>query len=168
MLVKKIRIVQGIGFVLFLIYLALIISELIIGYLKDLQLVVFSGVLAIVSLTMIYKGVLLKSASTLWFAMCLILLAICLIVFELIDIGNENYYLLSLIPIIASLINIAIFHNLFYIKIIILNLSVTIPLIITQFTNFTILINLLFFGISLIIGIIICRNISLEREKING
>lgn len=165
---KKIRIVQIIGFILFVIYVLLIISEFIWGYLADLNLIVFSGVLAIVSITMITKGVLLKSASTLWFAISLILFAICIISSEIFKIPREYGYLLALIPIIASLVNIAIFHNLFYIKIIIVNISVFIPLLIVRYVSLQWWWSVIIFAISIILGIIICRNISLEKENING
>ena len=165
---KKIRIVSVIGCALFILYILLIISELIWGYLEDTQLLLFSSVLAVISIIMLYKGVLIKSASTLWFAICLILFAISLVVFELVEISVEYYYLLSLLPIIASIVNIAIFHNLFYIKVIIINLSIFIPLLVTQFVLLDWWWVVLIYAISIVLGIILCRNLSLEKEKIHG
>lgn len=164
---KKIHIVRLIGIVLFVVYLALIILELCIGALGDYAIYILSGVMAIVSLNMINKGVLLKSSSTLWFAITLILWAIVIMVLELCGLEERGYYyVFVLIPIISSLINVAIFRNLIYIKVIIINISIIIPVFIYRFADFNIWWVLAMGLLSIIVGIIICRMINLDKEKI--
>lgn len=164
---KKVKIVQIIGIILFVIYVALIISELSFGYLGEVQNIAFSVILAIISLTLIYKGVLLKSGSTLWFAISLILYAILLIIFELLKIYvNDFYYLFVLIPIIASLINIAVFNNLIYIKVIILNISLAIPVFLVSFVEIEWWQTLIVVAMCLFAGIVICRLINFDKERV--
>lgn len=164
---KKIKVVQIIGYVLFIIYLGLIIGEWIWGYWKDFENIAFSILLAIVSLSLIYKGVLIKSSSTLWFAVSLIIYAITIIIFEYLKIDPQNYYyIFVLIPIIASLINLAVFQNLIYIKVIILNISIAIPVFLSRFLSLSIWWILFIRLISVFIGIIICRSINLDKERV--
>lgn len=164
---KKVKIVQIIGIILFVIYVALIISELSFGYLGELQNLVFSVILAMVSLTLIYKGVLLKSGSTLWFAITLILYAILMIIFELLKVNvNDFYYVFVLIPIIASLINIVVFNNLMYIKVIILNISLAIPVFLISFVEIDWWLTLILVAMCLFAGIVICRLINFDKEKV--
>lgn len=164
---KKIRIVQIIGILLFFIYVALFIIDLIWGFLHNFDILVFSGLLAIISMTLIAKGVLLKSSSTLWFSINLISIAIILIVFNIakLDIEN-NYYILAFIPILASIINLVIFRYIIYFKLIIINISIIIPILILQFLYYSWWINIIFATISIALGIIICRSINLGKEKV--
>lgn len=164
---KKIKIVQFIGIVLFVAYLCLLILDIIWGMLHDYNVLIFSLILAMISVSLIVKGVLLKSSSTLWFAINLISCAIILIVFNLskIEIAN-NYYVLSLIPLLASVINLIIFKYIIYFKLIIINISVIIPVYIMHFMNYEWWINLIIFLISITLGIWICRSINLGKEKV--
>lgn len=164
---KKIKIVQIIGFVLVLVYFLLIISELIVGYLKDFRELTFSILLVIVSINLLFKGVFLKSQSTLWFANVLILYAILMIVFNLLNIEYNNYiYIYILLPIISSIINIVIFHNLIYIKVIILNISLVVPFILYKFIKLDFYLYFIIGTISVLLGIIMCRFFKMKREKV--
>lgn len=166
---KKIKIIQIIGVLLVLIYLVLLISDLVWGYLGDINTLVFSVILVCIGLNLIYKGVLLKSTSTLWFAMCLIIFAICIIILKLNNQDVQEFaYLFGIIPLIASFINLAIFGTKIYIKVIILNVSILVPVFTSQFLNLQWFINVGIGLISLILGIVICRNINLDKEKIDG
>ena len=166
---KKIKIIQIIGISLVFIYLALLISDVVWGYLGDINTLVFSVILVCIGLNLIRKGVLLKSTSTLWFAMCLIIFAICIIILKLNNQDTQDFaYLFGVIQLIASFINLAIFGAKIYIKVIILNVSILVPIFTSQFLNFQWLINVGIGVISLVLGILICRNINLDKEKIDG
>ena len=164
---KKIRIVQIVGILLFLVYVSFIILNYFkVSIISGKETFIFSILLAVLSITLIYKGVLLKSSSTLWFALNLISYAIILLLFDIFDIKlNENYYILSLIPIIASIINLAVFGYLIYIKVIILNISIIIPVMLWQFIDINIWWLLAIALFSVLLGIIICRSIYFKREK---
>ena len=84
---KKIRIVQIVGILLFLVYVSfIIINSFKISIIRGKETFIFSILLAVLSITLIYKGVLLKSSSTLWFALNLISYAIILLLFDIFDI----------------------------------------------------------------------------------
>lgn len=164
---KRIAWVRGIGFVLLIIYIALIITDLWLGVLGDNSVLVFSILMALISINLIHKGILLKSQSTLWFAISLMLFAIAIIVCRLCGVEPiEYYFVFALIPIISSIINVAIFSNMFYIKIIILNISIIIPILILYFSSLSWIYIALIGAISVGVGILICRNLSFDKEKI--
>jgi len=165
--VKRIRIVQIIGVTLFIIYFGLFLLDLIWGLLNDTNAIIFSIILALISISLIYKGVLLKSSSTLWFAINLILCAIFLIVISLLDLSIDDFYFVfSLIPIVASVCNLFIFRYNIYIKVIILNISIIIPIILLQFFNLIWWVVLIVAIVSISLGILICRSINFGREKV--
>lgn len=164
---KKIKIAQIVGIILFIIYIGLFIIDLIWGILGKLDILIFSILLAVVSIWMIYKGVLLKSGSTLWFALSLILFAILIMTLNLLGMDiNDNYYIFSLIPLISSVFILLIFRYIIYIKLIILLISTIIPIFTSKFFVSTWWINAIIGSISIITGIIICRNLNLGEEKV--
>lgn len=164
---KRIRIIQIIGIALFIIYIGLFILDLVYGLLNDWNTFVFSIILALISISLLYKGTLLKSSSTLWFSINLIFSAIFLITINLIDINiNDCYYVFSLIPLIASLINLFIYRYIIYIKVIILNISAIIPVVLMQFFVLEWWIVLITAVVSILLGILLCRSINLGREKV--
>lgn len=166
---KKIEIVKWIGVVLFLFYITLIAIDLTLGVLGDYQVLIFSIILALISINLIAKGVIIKSSSTLWFSITLILFALIIIVFEMNFIESiDYYYIFSFIPIISSVINLAIFQNLIYIKVVILNISIIIPVCIQYFLQLETIQILLIYIVSVLIGIIVCRCINLNKENENG
>lgn len=164
---SKIRIVQIIGYCLFAIYIALIISEIVWGYLGDYRSIIFSIFLAIVSLSMIVKGVFLKSQSTLWFANTLLIYAIVMLIFDILNLDYILYnYIFILIPIISSLINIVSFHNLIYIKVIILNFTIVIPIVLSKFLHLDSYLYWIIGIVSVVIGVFVCRMVKMDKEKI--
>lgn len=164
---KRIRIVQLIEILLVLMYVALILSDLVYGLLGESRDTILSIVLAIISISLIHKGVLLKSQSTLWFSMSLVLFAITIISCQLLGVEPVGYYFIfALIPIISSIMNIAIFNNLFYIKVIILNISIAVPIVIMYFTRIELWYIVGIGVLSIVIGMIICRLLSFKKEKI--
>ena len=74
----------------------------------------------------------------------------------------------GVIPLISSFVNLAIFGAKIYIKVIILNLSILVPIFTSQFLNFQWFINVGIGIVSLILGILICRSINLDKEKTDG
>ena len=112
---KKIRIVQFLGIVLFVAYLIVFVIDLVRGVLGDYKELIFSLFMAIIGINLIVKGVIIKSNSTLWFANVLIMMALTIAELRclMIDVV-ENYYLFTIIPIIASVINLVVFKNLIY------------------------------------------------------
>ena len=116
---------------------------------------------------MIYKGKLLKSTSTLWFANTLILYAIIIILAEIFSWNIlDNYYIFLIIPLFASIINLVVFHSKIYWKVIILNISALIPALLMFFYDFNVWINAVFWTISVVIGILVCRSINLGKESV--
>lgn len=163
---KKIIIVKWLGIVLFVVYSVLLIIDFVFDFLGDWKIITFSIILAIISINMIAKGVIIKSSSTLWFAVSLILFAITIAIFDIKNIDPKQYYFIfSIIPIISSIINLAIFENLIYIKVIILNISIAIPVFVWYFWDFKFIINLIISVLSVIIGIVISRFINLNKEN---
>ena len=163
---SKLKKVQIIGFTLFTMYIGAIILDVALDIFGDYRLIIFSVLLAIISLNLIYKGVLIKSASTMWFANTLMMFAITIIVFEIIgrDV-MQYYYVFSFVPIISSLINLAVFNNLIYIKVIIINISIIVPICVTYFVSLFIWWQIVLWTMSIIIGIIICRMMNVNKEK---
>ena len=91
--------------------------------------------MALIGINLLIKGVIIKSNSTLWFANVLIALSLTIVILEYLSLDiNENYYLLTFVPILASVINLIVFKNLIYVKVIIINVTVIIPTIL-QFIN---------------------------------
>ena len=157
---------QLIGIGLFVLYVFMILTDIIFEYLGDYANMALSVLLAVISLNMIYKGVLLRSSSTLWFALDLILFAITIMIFELMKTNPiEYYFVFALIPIISSIINVAIFKNLIYIKVIIINISIIIPIFIMYFTNLSIWWLLTIGVIGIVLSVLLCRMIKMDKEK---
>lgn len=166
---KRINIIKWIGLILFLFYIVLLVVDLSLDVLGDWRILVFSLVLALISTNLIAKGVIIKSSSTLWFSITLVLFAITIAIFELKSIkAFDYYYIFSLIPIISSIINLAIFQNLIYIKVIILNISIIIPVCIQYFFHLRTWIIITTLVGCIVGGIIVCRCINLNKENENG
>ena len=109
----------------------------------------------------------LKSTSTLWFGLSLILYALAIVTFELIAFDAEKYYyLFVLIPIFSSLIVLAVFSNLIYIKVIIFNLSIAIPIIIYNIFWLTWWWASIIGVVCVGFAIVLCRMISFKKEKV--
>lgn len=164
---KKIKVVQIIGFILCFVYVGLFVSDLIWGYIGDFREMLFSVLLVIVSISMLTKGVFLKSQSTLWFGITLVLSAILMLIFSIFNVDYILYnYIYILLPIIASMINIAVFHNLIYIKVIILNITIAIPFVISKIVILDVFWYFLIGVISVFLGIVVCRFIKMKKEKV--
>ena len=89
---KKIKIVQFIGILLFIIYVTLLLIDLTLNVLGDVKIIVFSCIMALISINLIAKGVILKSSSTLWFSITLILCAILIAVLEILQKNVSDFY----------------------------------------------------------------------------
>ena len=84
--------------ILFVFYVVLIVCDFTIDFLGIKSDVLFSIVLAVVSLNLLYKGVLLRSSSTLWFSLNLIIYAILIVIFK--DLLHS--YFISLRNVVTS------------------------------------------------------------------
>lgn len=163
---KKIRVVQTIGLVLFVVYIFFVVYDATTGIVEELQIILFSLIMALISLNLIAKGVIIKSSSTLWFAITLILFSIAMIIMDILQLKQlDNYYIFSLIPIISSVINLAIFKNLIYIKVIILNISVFLPILINHVYDLRTWLVIFIGIISVIFGVFVCRYINITKEN---
>ncbi len=164
---KKIRIVQFLGIMLFVAYIIVFVIDLIRGVLGDYKELIFSLFMALIGINLVVKGVLVKSNSTLWFANVLIAISLTIVLLKYLGLDILNYYyIFSIIPIIASIINLIVFKNLIYIKVIIINITITIPTIIQFLYNFNIYWTTGMFVISILIGVLICRLINLDKENV--
>ena len=143
----------------------MLVIDIIFDVLGDWKIIIFSLLLALISINLIAKGAILKSSSTMWFALTLILFAIVIAGFELNSLNPANYYyVFSIIPIISSLINLAIFKNLIYIKVIVLNISIIIPTIVSYFVDLELYFVFAIAIFCVIMGIVLCRSRNLNKE----
>lgn len=164
---KKIRLVQAVGIVLFIGYLILLLIDAINGFLGNNTQLVLSVIMAVIGINLIFKGTIIKSSSTMWFANVLISLSVTIIVANLLRVEmRQVYYLMAIIPLFASIVNLIVFNNLTYIKVIIINISIIAPIIIEYFYGFDIYWSIGLFVISILIGVMVCRLINLDKEKV--
>lgn len=164
---KKIRIVQILGFILCLLYVIILILNMFFGMFPNINNLIFSILLAIVAFELLFKGVIIKSTSTMWFALSLILYALVIIVFERLSLNyEERAYIFAFLPIISSLIILFIFNNYIYIKLIILNISIAIPIALFILLDFKLWIFAIVLTISILFGILLSRLIKLDKEKV--
>ncbi len=132
----------------------------------DKSVIAFSVVLTLVSLGLCYKGAVLKSYSTLWFALNLVLYALLILIFEIRNIDYLNLlYLFAFLPLISSLILVC-FGKFAYFKVIILNLSVALPLLAFEFWEMVLWLKIGVFAISILLGVLTSKLFSLGKERI--
>ena len=80
----------------------------------------------------------------------------------------EYIYVFAFLPIVTSLIFVC-FKNFNYIKVMIINLSIAIPILVSNILAIKIWLNIVIFIESILIGISICRLITTRKEKVyNG
>lgn len=164
---RKIRLVQIVGILLVVVYCILLCLDVIFNGLGNNRIILLSLVLAGIAVNMIVKGVIIRSGSTLWFAITLVISAIAVIIFSINTIDlNKYYYVFAILPIIASLINLVIFQNLIYIRIIIINVSILIPILLYSFVDLALHWVWLIGSVSVIGGIIVCRMIITNKENV--
>jgi hypothetical protein len=165
--VKKIRIVQVVGIVLFLSYLLLFVVNVFRGLFADFYQILLSVIMTLIGFNLVFKGVVIKSNSTLWFANVLITMSLTIIILNLLKIDmDEILYLFTIIPIFASVLNLVVFNNLIYLKIIIINITFIVPALIQKFYKFELYCTIGMYVISILIGILVCRLINLDKENV--
>lgn len=163
---KRVKIIQIIGSLLVFVYLGLFVSNVIFGYLGALDTFIFSILLVVIGFDLIWKGVLLKSSSTLWFAICLILWAILILILKLYNQNNQEYiFVFASIPLIPSALNMIVFKNSIYLKVIIINISIIVPILLMQFLTLSWWWLVLMATASVGVSIVICRFIGLKRGR---
>ena len=163
-MLKKVKIIQIIGTTLVFVYLGLFVSNVIFGYLGSLDTFIFSILLVAIGFDLIFKGVLLKSSSTLWFAMCLILWAILILILKLYKQNIIDYVcVFASISLVPSVLNLIVFKNPIYFKVAIINISIILPIICMQFLTLKWWWLVLIAITSLSASIVICRFIGLKR-----
>ncbi len=140
-------------------------SSIFVSFRYDL---LASILFALLSIILLYKGIIVYSQSTCWFGLNMILVAILLLLFDLLKISNFYNYLYAFIPIISSLIIIAVYSNLLYIKVIVLDVSIAIPLITFWYITTDWWWQALAYVAMVFAGIIICRNIDISKESRSG
>lgn len=161
---KRVKIIQIIGSLLVFVYLGLFVSNVIFGYLGALDTFIFSILLVAIGFDLIWKGVLLKSSSTLWFAICLILWAILILILKLYNQNIQEYiFVFASIPLIPSALNMIVFKNSIYLKVIIINIFIIIPILLMQFLTLRWWWLVLIATASVGASIAICRFIGLKR-----
>ena len=164
---KRIRVVQVVGIVLFVAYLLLFIADMLRNVLGNYKEIILSVLISLIGVNLLVKGFLIKSNSTLWFANVLILMSLTIALLEFLKFDIVNYYyLFTIIPMIASVINLIVFKNLIYIKVMIINFTVIVPTVLQFIYKFDIYLMTLMFVISILIGILICRMINFDRENV--
>lgn len=163
---KRVKIIQIIGSLLVFVYLVLFVSNVIFGYLGALDTFIFSILLVAIGFDLIWKGVLLKSSSTLWFAICLILWAILILILKLYNQNIQEYiFVFASIPLIPSALNMIVFKNSIYLKVIIINISIIVPILLMQFLTLSWWWLVLIATASVGVSIVICRFIGLKRGR---
>lgn len=163
---RKIKIIKYVGVMLFIIYVATMVLASFSNYFGDFNVIAFTLVLALLSLHLCYKGTVLHSYSTLWFALNLVLYALLILYFEIMKIDyNGFYFLFAFLPIVPSLI-LVFLGKAGYLKVIILDLSVALPLTIFNFPTLNLWLKIGVFAFSILLGIFICKLFSLGKERI--
>ncbi len=163
---KRVKIIQIIGSLLVFVYLGLFVSNVIFGYLGALDTFIFSILLVAIGFDLIWKGVLLKSSSTLWFAICLILWAILILILKLYNQNIQEYiFVFASIPLIPSALNMIVFKNSIYLKVIIINIFIIVPILLMQFLTLSWWWLVLMATASVGVSIVICRFIGLKRGR---
>ncbi|MDY5677022.1 MAG: hypothetical protein SPK63_04455 [Eubacteriales bacterium] len=163
---KRVKIIQIIGSLLVFVYLGLFVSNVIFGYLGALDTFIFSILLVAIGFDLIWKGVLLKSSSTLWFAICLILWAILILILKLYNQNIQEYiFVFASIPLIPSALNMIVFKNSIYLKVIIINIFIIVPILLMQFLTLSWWWLVLIATASVGVSIVICRFIGLKRGR---
>lgn len=164
---KKIRVVQFLGIMLFVAYLIVFAIDIFRGVLGNSKELIFSLFMAFIGVNLIVKGVIIKSNSTLWFANVLIGLSLTIVLLEYFNLEIKDcYYWFAIIPLFASIINLIVFKNFIYVKVIIINLTIIIPTILQFFNKFNLYWTIGMFVISILIGILICRLINFDKENV--
>lgn len=164
---SKIRIVQILGFVLCLAYITILILNMFWGVFPNINNLIFSIILAIVSFELLFKAVIIKSTSTMWFALSLILYALIIIIFERLSLNYKSMaYVFAFLPIISSLIILLLFNNYIYIKLIILNMSIAIPITLFNLLDLKWWIFAIILTIGILFGILLSRMVNLDKEKV--
>lgn len=163
---RKIRVIKYVGIALVALYVASIILASFTSLFGDYVVTIFSIILASISLYLFYKGAVLKSYSTLWFGLCLILYALCILAFEIWNIRYENYsFLFAFLPIVPSVLMLA-FGRAIYLKVIIFNFSIALPLLIFNYVSLNLWLKIGVFTISIALGILVSRCTHIGKEII--
>lgn len=162
---RKIRAIKFIGIILFVGYVLIGIMAYMERLVSRTDNILFSVLLAILSIFVCFKGSILKSYSTLWFGITLILYALLIVTFEVVKFDYMGYsYVFAFLPLITSTLFIC-FKKFNYIKIFIINLTIAIPVMFVNILNLKLWLNIAVFTISIIIGIVVCKLIDLSRER---
>ena len=149
----------------YIVLLVLHTQSYFVGFRYD---VLASIMFALLSIMLLYKAIIVYSQSTCWFALNMILVAILLLLFNILNLTENFYYLFSIIPIISSIIIIAVYANLLYIKVIVLDISISIPIIVFNYVFLAWWWQVVVYTFSIILGIFVCRKISIFRESHSG
>ena len=100
---KKIRFVQAVGVVLFLGYILLLVIDVFKGFLGNYYQLILSLIMAIIGFNLLFKAVIIKSSSTIWFAIVLISMSVVIITMSLYRIEIEKlYYVFAIIYIVLE------------------------------------------------------------------
>lgn len=162
----KIRALKCIGLVLVVAYVLTILLAYKGSYFGNYNVLAFSLVLTLVSLGLCYKGSVLKSYSTLWFALSLILYALLILIFEIKNIEYSHLiYLFAFLPILPSLLLVCL-GKFAYIKVIIINLSLALPLLVINILEMALWLKIGVFTVSVLLGLLVSKFFSLDKEKI--
>ena len=161
---KKIVIIETIGILLFASYIVLFILDVSLGLLGDNATLILSVVLALVSVILMLEGFTLKSSSTLWFAICLIIFSIFIIISKLKPNDFISPVVYACIPVLASIINLIIFNYKIYYKLLIINASVIIPVAVCTYLDISVWWKVVTWTGSVLLGIFVCRCIKFKKS----
>lgn len=161
---KKIVIIEIIGLLLFVSYIVLFVLDVSLGLLGDNATLILSVVLALVSIILMLEGFTLKSSSTLWFAICLIIFSIFIIISKLNPNGFISPVAYACIPVLASIINLIIFNYKIYYKLLIINASIIIPVAVDTYLDINVWWKVAVWTGSVLLGIFVCRCIKFKKS----
>ena len=164
---KKIRFVQSIGVILFLAYIVMLIVDFYKGFLGNYSQLILSIIMAIIGFNLLFKAVVIKSTSTMWFAIVLISMSLVVVIISLMNLDIENlYYVFAIVPLFASVLNLIVFNNLIFVKVIIINITIIVPTLIDYFYNLELYWSIGLFIISILMGIMVCKFIRFDKENV--
>ncbi len=150
---------------LIILYILLIIFNNIFNIWKDYEIVYFSVLLACISIVTLYQGVLIKSFSTLWFSITMILIAVSILVIDIL--GYVSFFIDTIVflPIVSSFILLLLGRKIYF-KVMILNLSIAIPILVIRYIDIVLWLDIVIFALSILIGLILSKSIKLGEEKV--
>lgn len=151
---KRITKYNIINIVVTLTYIAIMIVQSATKvFLINIKIFWFMAFLLAIGISLLFKFLIFKSDSSLWFGITLLLCGVTICVFVYLNLKFQDYFALFLIsPIIGSLFVGLIFKDALQLKVIIYLICFMVPLILFNLK----ILNLIYCAIAILVSFVIC------------